>query len=257
MANHLSAEKKSQIISLLCEGMGPRGIARATGRSLNTVQKLIKTYAILCKRFNDAFFKGLQIDHMEVDELHFFVNTKMDLCSGPGVKWLYVAIDRESKIIPAWHVGRRDIKDANLFLNKINDCLIDQCKVSSDGLHAYVAQINQTPLGYRGEKVKVELTRAEANGKSLGRSITNNVESQNGNLRQFNSFLGRRTRRFCKSLNMAENRLDIYFFYYNFVKIHKTIKTTPAIKYGLVEQVFSIEDLFSLASIAEEDWEIN
>lgn len=249
MANNLCDSKKIQIFHLLCEGNGIRSISRLTGASVNTISRLQTIwYERICV-FNRHMVSSLFVSEIEADEIMTYVNSKHKTEGefGVGICWVYVAIDRHSRMIIDFFIGRRTGAGAAEFLKKVSSRLSDECEISTDMLKSYVSAITRTGNGYEWEeKNKILLVRSRNMGvNALPRTITNRIESHNGVIRQHVSRLTRRTRCISKKRQKLVEHLTLFFFYYNFIKRQKTIKKTPAESYGIISKPMSIEQLIS------------
>lgn len=255
MANHLPLDKKKLVFQLLCEGNGVRSISRIVGVSVNTTAKLQCDIYKKIKSFNESLIQDLWSPTIEADEMRTYVQKKgrFDLTS--GTQWIYIGMDRESRLIIDFHLGNRNTEHARLFLHKISDRLSAGSEISTDCLQSYIAALEHTQENYIwGTRDKIELTRARVLSTNIpapGRGITNRIESQNGLVRQHVSRLTRRTRCISKKVERLEEHLTLYFFYYNFVKKHKTLKSCPGVASGLVTRPIDIEDLFKVEDITE------
>lgn len=223
---------------LLCEGNGMRSISRITGVSTNTICKLMIDCQSKIDKINDEVINGRAYENIEADEIRTYVSSKgrTSACGNIGVQWVYIGICRDTRVVIDYHVGRRDAFDAGRFLGKIYDRLLDKTCISTDCLLSYISAINKTKDdgGDWDLQNKIDLKRSSFFGKTLGRSITNRIESHNGVVRQHCSRLIRKTRCYSKRKDMLRYHLKMFFFYYNFIKKHKTIKKSPIEQLGFV-----------------------
>lgn len=255
MSNNLPLSIKKLVYHLLVEGNGVRSISRITGASTQTIQKLQQDVSKKIITFNCSMMQDITAPIIEADEIRTYVKKKDRFADGHGTRWIYIGMDRETRLVIDFHIGKRDTEDARRFLHKISDRLSLQSEINTDGLLSYISAIGNTPEYYTwGTRDVISLTRARVLGddeESPGRAITNRIESQNGQVRQHVSRLTRKTRCISKDVDRLEEHLQLYFFYYNFVKKHKTLKTTPAVAAGLVTRKIEIEDLFHAEEITE------
>lgn len=240
MSNNISLIGRNQIVHLLCEGNGIRTINRLTGYSVNTIMLLQNKLARVVKDYNDSRVHGLQVKNIEADEIRSFVLKRKNII------WIYLAIDRDSKMIIDFHIGKRDTNDARIFLNKVSERIHDKSIISTDCLKSYVSAIKRTPEDIEWTiNKKIYLERARVFGDKLGRGITNRIEAHNGVVRQHISRLARRSRGYAKSQDKLKEHLMLFFFYYNFIKKHKTIKTCPGVKIGLIEKPLEFSSILT------------
>lgn len=238
MANYLSIEKRKQIFTLLCEGNGIRGITRIVGCSKPAVTELQKRYVSIIDFLNRKYLKTVTAHEIEADEIRTFIHTKNN------IKWIYIALDRKSRVVLHFHIGKRDAADARVFLSGLSDKLSEKSQVSTDCLKSYITAVSKTPFGYHPEDTAwIDLQRARYLGHQLGRAITNRVETHNGVVRQHVSRISRRTRCFSKKQEGLRQHLILFFFYYNFIKRHQSLKETPALEMGIIETPFTIDNL--------------
>lgn len=245
MGNFLSIEKRKQIFHLLCEGNGVRSISRVVGCHSGTIQKFRERYFGIIEFITRRKIFELEIDEIEADEIRTFVFNKTNL------RWVYIALDRKSRMVVHFHIGKRDTNDAKILLAGLSAKLHAKCQISTDCLSSYISAIKKFPNNVNPSTKyhSVELLRSKFFGEKLGRAITNRVETQNGNVRQHVSSLSRRTRCFSKSGKGLYQHLFIYFFYYNFIKVHKSIKTAPCVAAGIISNPFSFEKLLEYDSM--------
>lgn len=239
MANYLSVEKRKQIFRMLCEGNGIRSTGRITGCSVNTIKKFQVRISEIIDFINSKYIKDLDVEEIEADEIRTFVDHKTN------IKWVYIALDRKSRMVLHFHVGKRDTNDARIFLEGLSAKLNAISKVSTDCLKSYISAVEQNPENYTpvSKTDSIELLRSKCLGRKLGRTITNRIETHNGNVRQHISRLTRRTRCFSKKTECLEQHLTLFFFYYNFIKKHQSLKTTPCESAGLINQAFTLNQL--------------
>lgn len=191
--------------------------------SPNTVNELEKRYCHIIDFINKKHITDLNVDEIEADELRTFIAKK------DNTRWVYVALDRKSRMILHFHIGKRDTEDAKIFLSGLSHKLNDVSQVATDCLKSYISAVAKTPYGRIESAVSsIGLLRAKHLGEKLGRAITNRIETHNGNIRQHVSRMARKTRGFSRKEESLRRQLTLFFFYYNFIKRHKTLKTTPA-----------------------------
>jgi IS1 family transposase len=229
--NYLSVEKRKRIFHLICEGSCLRSITRIVGCSTNTVSQLQKRYSCIIEYLNKSLITELSMDEIEADEIRTFVQNISN------VRWIYIALDRKSRMIIHFHIGNRDTADAKIFLSGLSQKLSTQSQVSTDCLKSYIEAVERNPYGRVDSAVyEIQLLRANRPGEYIGREITNRVEQNNGTVRQHVSRLIRRTRCFAKKEEGLRTQLVLFFFYYNFIKKHKAVKCPPAVAAGITDE---------------------
>lgn len=274
MANVLKEEKQSQVIAALAEGNSIRSIERMTGIHRDTIMRLGVRVGESCAAMMNDTMKDLPCKTLELDETWGYVGKKQkNVRSGEnplevGDAWTFVAIDADTKLVPAFRVGKRDSETANAFLRDLAPRLRNRVQISTDQLAAYVDAIEQGFAGQvdyaqivksyeatggryhetkysPGEVVKVERRRIEG-APDFDRISTSYVEKQNLTMRTHIRRLTRLTNAFSKKLENFKAAVALHFGYYNFVKTHGTIRCTPAMAAGVAKDFWTVTDLVKL-----------
>ena len=276
MANKLSNEKRAQILSVLCEGMGVNAATRITGASKNTVLKLLADAGEACAKYQDEAMRNLKCKRIECDEIWSFVGCKqknvpaeLEGILGYGDVYTWTAIDAETKLIPCWHVGTRDLDSAKAFISDLASRLDNRVQLTTDGHKAYLEAVEeafgrdvdfaQLVKIYGNEGQTKNDSRRYSPSEFSGsekRIITGNpdmklistsyVERSNLTMRMHNRRFTRLTNAFSKKLENHMHALSLYFMHYNFVRIHKTLKVTPAMESGISKTLWEISDIVAL-----------
>ena len=146
--NKLPIATRIQILSMLCEGSSMRSITRITGVSINTVSKLLEDAGEVCAAFHDEHVRGVKAKRVQVDEIWSFTYAKQknvpDHLKGDkevGDTWTWIAIDAQSKLVPCWHIGKRNATDAYWFINDMKERLASRVQLTSDGLKSYLEAV--------------------------------------------------------------------------------------------------------------------
>jgi IS1 family transposase len=273
MSNKLSTEQKTSAVSMLCEGNSIRSIERITGVHRDTIMRLGVRMGEGCKRIMDDKLRGLNSRVIEVDELWGFIGMKaktakrIDADESQGDIWTWVAIDAESKLVPAFAIGGRDQVTADGFMEDLASRLTHRVQITSDSLRAYQGAIDKafgTDVDYgsivktyssaqleeqrrysQPEIVKVE--RMVVSGDPDTDLIsTSYVEKQNHTLRMHCRRLSRLTNAFSKKIENFRAAVALHYAYYNFVKMHKTIRCTPAMAAGVVSSQWTVANLVEM-----------
>lgn len=274
--NQLPLSTRTQIISLLVEGNSLRAITRITGCSINTVTKLLVNVGAACQEYHNKTVKELQSKRVQCDEIWSFVYAKqknlpveLKSSSDIGDVWTWVGIDADSKLVVSWLVGDRGQQTANIFMGDIASRINGKFQLSTDGLQTYVQAVEQSfgnDVDY-GQVVKTYgvatgenfterkyspstctgVTKETISGTPKQSDIsTSYVERQNLTMRMHMRRFTRLTNAFSKKIENHCYAVALHFMYYNFVKIHKTIRVTPAMEAGLTQDIWSVEDLVRL-----------
>jgi IS1 family transposase len=278
MANVLSTSKQVQIVSALVEGVGIRATARMAGVSKDTVMKLWVDMGEACARFMDEELRELPCKRLEVDEIWSFIyakvkNVPQDKAGqfGVGDVWTFTAIDAETKLVPSYLVGSRDAGCATEFMQDLAGRLVNRVQLTSAGHKMYLEAVDaafgsgidfaQLVKMYGADPseekryspaVCIGCERTAVVGQpDPGHVSTSYVERQNLTMRMSIRRFTRLTNAFCKKLRNHAAAMGLYFAYYNFVRIHQTLRCTPAMAAGVSKRVWSIEDLVGLLPAVE------
>jgi IS1 family transposase len=279
--NKLPIAKRTQIIGCLVEGMSLRAVSRIADVSINTVTKLLVDVGKACQTFHDENVHSLTTKYVECDEIWSFVGKKEshvkpeDKGTGIGDVWTWTAIDADSKVIVSYYVGDRTSESAIDFLNDLKGRLANRVQLTTDGLKLYIDAVGKTfgrrhidyaqirkiyesdsPKGYkRVERAEARYSPPACTGVEvtqicgdpyLDRVSTSYVERQNLTMRMHMRRFTRLTNAFSKKMENHCYAIALHFVYYNFCKIHKTLRVTPAMQAGLTKDVMSIEDIVRL-----------
>ena len=271
MPNKLSREKREQIIQLLVEGVSMRSISRAVKCSINTVTKLLIDAGRACAIYHDEHMREIEADYIQCDEIWAYCYAKQKTVDnaewyreGAGDVWTWTAFERETKLIISYEVGDRNFDTAYRFIKDLKARLSnDPVQVTTDGLPAYMEAIEN--VFEDGEIDFAQLVKVfddknnEADAKKHPRMgvpdedyiSTSHVERQNLNMRMGMRRFTRLTNAFSKKLENHIYMLHLYFLYYNFVRIHQTLETTPAVAAGLDEHERDIHWILDLVDARE------
>lgn len=276
--NRLPLASRAQIISMLAEGNSLRATARKSDVSFNTVVKLLLDVAEKCEQYQDEHVHGIKAKRVQVDEAWAFVYAKQKNVPeahkgefGYGDVWTWVAIDADSKLAISWAVGRRDAFTANAFMLDIADRLATRVQLTSDGHKPYLeavegafgnaidyAMLVKTYEGDSGKRASAEqryspgvctgARQVKITGNPDARHIsTSFVERQNLTMRMSMRRFTRLTNAFSKKLDNHKAAVALYFMWYNFARIHQTLRVTPAMEAGISDHVWSAEEIERLA----------
>jgi IS1 family transposase len=268
MANVLPIEKKIAAISALAEGSSIRSIERMTGIHRDTIMRLGVRVGEACGAMMSETMQNLSCSKIEVDEIWGYVGKKQRMVNATddatlGDVWTFVAIDPETKAVPSFYAGKRDYLTTREFLNDVSSRMKNRIQLSSDSMPNYVHAVEHAfgaNVDY-GQIVKVyrssdtqgrysppqieSVNRTPIFGKP-GRISTSMVERQNLTMRMHCRRLTRLTNAFSKKLENFKAAVALHFAYYNFVKIHSSIRVTPAMALGVSSRLWTIADLVDL-----------
>ena len=275
--NKLPIAKRVQILSMLCEGSSMRSVSRVCDVSINTVAKVLVDAGKVCMAFHDEKVRGVKAKRVQVDEIWSFTAAKQKNVSGmkkpvdgAGDTWTWTAIDADTKLIAAWFVGGRDAECANAFIGDLASRLANRVQLTSDGHAPYLqavegafgADVDYAQLvkiyggSAEGEKRYspaefVTCRQIGVTGKPDPKHIsTSFVERSNLTLRMHNRRFTRLTNAFSKKFESHVHMVALYTVFYNFTRIHKTLRITPAMAAGLTDRVWDMQDIVALMDAA-------
>lgn len=278
--NKLTNEERARILHLLCEGMSIRAITRLTGKSKNTVAKLLVDAGKACVAYHDANVRNVKATRVQVDEIWSFtyakqknVPTAEEAPEGAGDTWTWTALDADSKMILSYLVGGRDAEYAMWFMDDLATRLANRVQLTSDGHRAYLeavegafgcdvdyAQLIKLYGSEGGKSSEVRYSPADCTG-TRKRTVegrpddahvsTSYVERQNLTMRMHMRRFTRLTNAFSKKVENHAHAVALHMMYYNFVRIHKTLRVTPAMAAGVTDRLWEIADIAMLVEQAE------
>ncbi len=266
--------KATQVLSMLCEGMSVRATARLTDVSLPTILELLTLIGYRCQRFLARTVRGLEVSDVQCDEIWQFVYCKNKQTSRViseghpgdcGDSWTFTAIERTSKLVLAWHCGKRTGVDTEVFCAKLRHATSGHFHLSTDGYQPYATAVPRHFAGQIdfGQLVKIfgkssaEDQRQYSPARIIGtrkevvmgtpdedRICTSHSERSNGTIRCFTKRMGRLTYCFSKKWSNHEAALGLFFAHYNFCRKHRTLKgASPAMAAGLTDHVWTVAEL--------------
>lgn len=274
MVNRLPIERQAQIIHALVEGNSIRSVERMTDTHRDTIMRLSVRIGEGCAALMDKEMRGLNCQRVQVDEIWAYVGKKQrnlslaDNRARMGDMWTFVALDPDTKLVPSYLVGKRDLSHATAFLNDLSERLTNRVQLSSDGLKAYVEATERAFGGEvdYGQIVKIydaepagagrysppHVVRADrtviAGKPSQAHISTSLVERQNLTMRMCMRRFTRLTNGFSKKVENLRAAVGLHFAHYNFVRIHKTLRVTPAMAAGVSNRLWTMEDLLEAAN---------
>lgn len=279
--NKLSIDRRCRVVAALVEGNSIRATARMTGVSKPTILKLIGDLGRVCAEYQDATLRDLNCRRLECDEIWQFVYAKQKNVERAkrapreaGDVWTWVAIDADSKLIPAWYIGPRDAHSAHAFMTDLARRLRHRIQLTTDGHQPYVEAVESAfgcdidyaqlikvyALDPEGERRYSPVVCTDCVVKPImgdpdpKRISTSYVERQNLTMRMSIRRYTRLTNAFSKKLENHAAATAIHFMHYNFARIHRTLRTSPAQAAGVTETLWSIRDIVAL--LVEREAEI-
>ncbi len=271
--NKLSRQKRVQALAALVEGNSIRSTVRMTGISKNTIVKLLKDIGLVCAEYHNKHVRNLTCKRIQCDEIWSFCYAKQKNVPedkkgkfGFGDVWTWTAIDADTKLIVSWYLGLRNAEHARAFMYDLQDRLSNRVQLTTDGLRAYLEAVDEVFGAAIDYGILVKLYGKEKEGearysppKCIGarREVfagnpdnehisTSYVERQNLTMRMSMRRFTRLTNGFSKKVENLEHAVALHFMYYNFCRIHRTLKVTPAMEAGITDKLWNIEDIVKL-----------
>ncbi len=269
--NKLDTKTRAQILAMLCEGASMRAVSRLTDTSINTVSKLLVDAGRFCAGFHDAKVRGVKAKRVQVDEAWAFcyakdknVATAKAAPDGAGDVWTWTAIEADTKLLISHFVGGRDGQCAKWFIDDVADRVTTRIQLTSDGLKAYLEAVEgafgadvdyamlvkmygNAPESFKGRYSPAECTgikKTKIEGKpDMAHVSTSYVERQNLTMRMHNRRFTRLTNAFSKKFENHAHMVAIYAVWYNFLRIHKTLRTSPAMAAGISDTLMTWEQI--------------
>jgi len=279
--NKLPLEKRVQILSMLVEGSSMRSAARVADVSFNSVARVLVEAGTVAMDFHDRTVRGLKTANLQCDEIWAFCYAKKRTVrampeekfrAGIGDIWTFTALDRDSKLIVSWFAGNRDTACAKAFLQDTTSRIVSPVQITTDAWPGYRELISETfPLDASYGQVRKVFSETPDKGPSRKYSpglcvgadrrtifgntdhnkiSTSHVERQNLNMRMGMRRFTRLTNAFSKKFDNHCYALALYFYHYNFCRIHKTLRVTPAMQAGIADTAMSMEDLCAMMEVA-------
>jgi IS1 family transposase len=268
--NKLPLAKRVQILSMLCEGSSMRSISRVVDVSINTVSKLLVEAGEACFAIHDETVRNVRAARIQCDEIWSFCYAKSknvakakDAPEQAGDVWTWTAIDADTKLILSYFVGHRGRYAARAFLCDLRERVDGMPQITTDHFGAYVpamekafgpwvdfAQLVKVFRSTPGEPgryspgeccgIKTRVLRGDPDPKHISTSY---VERHNLTIRMSMRRFTRLTNAFSKKLENHMHALALYFVFYNFCRIHKSLRVSPAMAAGVTDRLWSLEDV--------------
>lgn len=272
--NRLSLARRTQIIGALVEGNSIRSTERMTGTHRDTIMRLMVDVGSGCAKLHDAEMRNLACERIQVDEIWSYVGKKQREVASTddralvGDQWTFVAIDPDTKIVPAYRIGKRSKANAVAFITDLSERLCNRVQISSDALSSYVDAVEQAfgadvdygqavkfyeaePIGpgrYSPPKVVRAERTAIVGTPDVAHISTSIVERQNLTMRMSMRRFTRLTNGFSKKVENHRAAVALHFAHYNLVRIHRTLRVTPAMAAGVSNRLWSLTELVDATS---------
>jgi len=272
----LDADTRARILQMLCEGVSIRAITRMTGVSRNTINKLLIDAGRIFSDYQDKAFRNLNCKRVQVDEVWSFIyakakNVPENKIGEAGDCWTWTSVCADSKLMFSWYIGSRDAECAKAFMQDVKGRLANRVQLTSDGHRAYLEAVESTfgnDIDYAqlvklyGEIIEGQVRYSPAECVGIKKTkITGNpdpccistsfVERQNLNIRMHLRRFTRLTNAFSKKVENHAHAFALMAMYYNFVRIHKTLRVTPAMAAGVTDRLWEMQDLVAMIEATE------
>lgn len=274
----IGLDRAAQVITLLCEGNSIRATCRITGVCKDTVLDLLLLVGPKCDDYMRDNIKGVFVDQVQVDEIWGFVFCKaatakrMKYVGGCGDAYCYTALERTTKLLVCWHMGRRNEQHTDAFISKLEQATTGHFHISSDGWKSYPSTIKRN-LGHRvdhgvmtkvyGRPINYPMsayspahiigaykTPMHGDVYQQDKICTSHVERHNLTIRTFVKRMNRLTSCFSKRWDNHRAALALFFMHYNYCRKHATLKgLTPAMAHGLATEVWTVRKMLEMVTL--------
>lgn len=272
--NKLTSTKRAQVIGCLVEGNSIRATVRITGVAKNTITKLLVDVGEACADFQDLALRSLPCKRIQCDETWAFCHAKQNNVPaehrgefGYGDVWTWTSLCADTKLVPSWLVSDRSAEAARVFIEDLSSRLANRVQLTTDGNKLYIeavvanfdhgevdyamlqkiygtnleGQRRYSPVSCVGIKKEMVLGSPDSTDAS-----TSYVERQNLTMRMHMRRFTRLTNAFPKKVENLAHAVSLHFMYYNFARVHPTLRVTPAMKAGIADHVWTLEEIASL-----------
>jgi transposase-like protein/IS1 family transposase len=273
-----SVDDAVKVFTLLSEGMSARAISRVTGIHKGTILSLLLTVGTHCARLFDAKVQNMHPRFVQADEAWTFVQKKQKRLKGDdpiefGDQYVWIGIDSETKAVLSYRVGKRDAVNAYEFIGDLGRRIVGRCQLTTDGLDGYIdaveehfgadvdfAQLvkNYAPARTDGpdwfrpsHRVVSALPTPISGDPDFARISTSHIERANLTVRMQMRRFTRLTNGFSKKLDNLKAAVAVFMAWYNFCRVHQTLRVTPAMEAGLTDHVWSIRELL-ITDVADD-----
>lgn len=273
--NKLNADKQKQVIASLVEGNSIRATVRMTGVAKGTVIKLLERVGEACSEYQGKVFRNLPSKRIQCDEIWSFcyakkknLPKKLKNKDGYGDVWTWTALDADSKLVPSWYIGNRDLETAKIFIGDLAGRLAKRVQLTTDGHAPYLEAVEDAfgcEIDYSqlikiygnpfGEEIRYspgECCGTKTNtvtGRPDPKHIsTSFVERQNLTMRMCMRRFTRLTNAFSKKVENLGHAVALHFMYYNFCRVHRSLRVTPAMRAGVTDHIWEISEILALIS---------
>lgn len=274
--NKLDTKKRAQILGMLVEGNSMRATSRMADCSINTVTKLLVDVGTACSQYQHEALINLPCKHIQCDEIWSFCYSKEKNVPeerrgeyGIGDVYTWTALCADTKLVPSFMVGKRSAEYGNAFMLDLASRLKNCVQLTTDGHKVYLnavenafgSEIDYAMLvkvyGKGSQEDERRYSPAVCTGAELVHVAgepevkhisTSFVERQNLTMRMGMRRFTRLSNGLSKKVENLEHAVALHFMHYNFARIHKTLRVTPAMEAGVSNHLWSLEEIANLAS---------
>jgi len=279
--NRLPAAKRTAVVAALVEGVSVRATCRLTGVSKPTVLKLLADVGSAVAKFQDETLRNLRCRNLQCDEIWSFCYAKerhvtpkiREKNQAAGDVWTWTAIDRDSKLCIAWLVADRSAGSAWTFMQDVAARLKHRIQLTTDGYKPYLEAVEdafgsgidyamlvklygsdpESEKRYSPAKCIGTVVETISGDPDAANICTSHVERQNLTMRMSMRRFTRLTNAFSRKIENHAAAVALHFMHYNFVRIHETLRVTPAMAAGITDRVWDIDDIVRLLEQAERN----
>lgn len=276
MANKLSSETRVQILQMLVEGSSMRSVSRIADVSINTVAKILADAGEACLALHDEKVRGVKSQRIQCDEIWSFCYAKQKNVKAAkaapdhaGDVWTWTALDADTKLMVSYFVGDRSGESARVLLYDLAGRVDGRVQITTDGFASYLRAVEgafgadadyaMLEKVYGADKLGSSPERKYSPAECIGANkklisgnpdmkhvSTSYVERSNLSIRMQNRRFTRLTNAFSKKFTSHVHALGLYFAFYNFCRIHKTLRVTPAMAAGITDRLWTLADIVAL-----------
>ncbi len=273
LGTHYTApETAAKVLTLMLEGMSIRAIARFSGMHKTTILSILETAGRNCRKLWDPKIRGIRTQFVQADEIWSFVcchqrRLPMNAPAEWGDQYVWIALDSITKMVLGFHVGKREAVSANEFMRDLSERIDGRFQLTTDGLRWYVPAVEEHFAGRADYAMLIKLFSSHditgpewygatsrvtgtipsiKDGRPDPRYIsTSHIERSNLTLRMALRRFTRLTNAHSRKLENLKHAITLYMAWYNFCRVHQTLRVTPAMEAGLADHVWSVNELIS------------